>query len=122
MYCPDMGNRMTARLLWLFRLVAGVAMSAPVAFESNLTDALERTEQRIAERPDLVPLISIQKQLEYLINFNNGAVDGSRLKDINVGLVAVREIENWDDNLAGLLYKIDVEVDRLRIAEALKRA
>ncbi len=91
-------------------------------FESNLTDALERTEQRIAERPDLVPLISIQKQLEYLINFNNGAVDGSRLKDINVGLVAVREIENWDDDLAGLLYKIDVEVDRLRIAEALKRA
>jgi hypothetical protein len=77
-------------------------------FEVILTKALDRTEQRMMERPDLTPLVSIQKQLEYLIKFNNDQIDGSRLKDINVGLVAVREIENWDNELADLLHEISV--------------
>jgi hypothetical protein len=91
-------------------------------FEVILTKALDRTEQRMVERPDLTPLVSIQKQLEYLIKFNIGQIDGGRLKDINVGLVAVREIENWDDELAELLHKINAEADRLKIADALSRA
>ncbi len=82
-------------------------------FESILRDALERTGKHLAERPDFQPLISIQRQLEYLIKFNAGQEDSSRLKDIIVGIQAVREIKGWDDVLAHLLYKIDTEVDRL---------
>lgn len=91
-------------------------------FESVLTKALTRTEQRMAERPDLTPLVSIQKQLEYLIKFNNKEADGSRLKDINVGLVAVREIENWDDELAALLHEISTEVRILIKADELRNS
>jgi hypothetical protein len=91
-------------------------------FEAILVKALDRTEQRMVERPDLTPLVSIQKQLEYLIKFNKGQIDGCRLKDINVGLVAVREIENWDDTLAGLLHEISSEVRVLVKTDELRNA
>lgn len=75
-------------------------------FEVILKKALTKIEQHMVETPGFRPLISIHKQIKYLIKLNNGEVDSSHLKDINVGLVVVREIENWDDELADLLHEI----------------
>lgn len=91
-------------------------------FEVILKRAMKKTEYRMVERPDLQPLISIKKQLEYLIKLNDGLSDGSRLKYISLGLLAVREIENWDDDLADLLHEISAEVRILIKTDKLSRS
>jgi hypothetical protein len=78
--------------------------------------ARTQVEGKLAERPDFRPLLSIKTQLDYLGAYLAGAADGGRLKDINIGLVAAREIEGWDDDLANLLHQIAAEVRALQIA------
>jgi hypothetical protein len=76
-------------------------------------------EARLQERPDFRPLLSIKNQLNYLSDYIAGTVDGARLKDINVGLVAAREIEGWDDELAALLHQLAAKTRALQIAKTL---
>ncbi len=55
---------------------------------------------------------SIDIQLDYLMHIlDNSISDKTRLKDITIGIIAVREIEGIDDDLAELLYEIDAWVD-----------
>ncbi len=55
---------------------------------------------------------SIDIQLDYLMQLlDNKISDRARLKDITIGIIAVREIEGVDDELAELLYEIDAWVD-----------
>lgn len=47
------------------------------------------------------PLESVIAQLQYLISLTDESThDTSRLQDINIGLIAAREIEGSDDILA----------------------
>ena len=38
-----------------------------------------------------------------------GNADHARLKDINIGLVAAREIKGWDDDPAHMLHQLAAE-------------
>jgi hypothetical protein len=75
------------------------------------------TEALLQQRPNFRPLLSIKAQLAYLAAYLAGRVDGARLKDMNFGLVAVREIEGWDDKLANQLYTLAAEVRKLTAAK-----
>lgn len=83
----------------------------------TLKDAKEKLAAFRIGRESKRLLLSIDHQLDYLIQVmeeNNS--DQSRLKDINLGIIAVREIEGVDDQLAELLYDIShwVHTDLLK--------
>jgi Tsi6 len=78
----------------------------------------EKTRNRIdillRAEPDNPLLESVKLQLQYLKDLEDGKhQDRTRLKDINLGLIAVREIEGWDDELADLLHQISAEVRQM---------
>lgn len=57
--------------------------------------------------PDNRMLLSIEIQLQYLVDLVSGKVkDRSRLKDINLGVIAVHEVEDRDEDLANQLYEV----------------
>nr|WP_295746042.1 immunity protein Tsi6 family protein [uncultured Acidocella sp.] len=85
-----------------------------------IQQATQLVEVKLREHPDFRPLLSIKAQLAYLTDYISRVAEGSRLKDINIGLVAAREIEGWDDDLANLLHQIAVQVRILQMADALK--
>jgi hypothetical protein len=58
---------------------------------------------------------SICKQLDYLIELEEGRrSDYSRLHDIIIGVLTVREIETVDDACAELLYRVTEEVEAMK--------
>src|SRR4051812_14107380 len=59
------------------------------------------------------PILSVIEQLEYLIGLESGSqLDRSKLRQINIGVIAAREIESGDPTLATWLYEISDEVRR----------
>ncbi len=66
--------------------------------------------------PDNPLLKSAQTQMQYLIDLEQGERDGGGcLSDINVGLIAVREIEGVDDDLADwICERVCPLVDEMR--------
>jgi hypothetical protein len=69
--------------------------------------ALEECRKRLKETPNLRPLISIEKQLEYLIDLEEGRrTDTELMANLNLGIVAVRELEPHDIKLANLIYDV----------------
>lgn len=61
----------------------------------------------LSKYPNSVALQSVAKQIEYLINLEEGAQsDRSRLKDITIGVLTAREIEQLDEDVAEIFYKI----------------
>lgn len=87
------------------------------ALEPLLPDALHRVEALLAGRPGLPPLVSIRSQLIYLQQVCAGTAGPERLPEIILGILAVREIEGWDDELACLLHRISAAVDHLKAAD-----
>jgi len=78
-------------------------------------EALEQCRKRLAENPNFPPLNSIEEQLKYLIAVDEGKqTDLSRLKDINLGLLAVREFEPHDMEFAKLLHDVSYRVEEMR--------
>ena len=78
--------------------------------------AVKRLEERY---PLSDPLRSVTAQIEYLIGLESGASsDTSKLKDINIGLVAARMIEDMDMNVADKLHLVSAEA-RSMIADTL---
>jgi hypothetical protein len=78
-------------------------------------DALARCENLIGKYPGDPSLLSIVIQLNYLIELDAGARnDFDRLKDIIIGVLAVREIEPLDASLAEILYKVDEEAEDMK--------
>jgi hypothetical protein len=60
-------------------------------------------------------LRSAELQLEYLIDLDKeNRTDHQRLHDVNIGLLAVREIEVLDDALADLLYLVAEQVELMK--------
>ncbi|MBC7783103.1 MAG: hypothetical protein H7144_04620 [Burkholderiales bacterium] len=75
---------------------------------------LERCRQLITEFPDEWGLKSIEQQLLYLISFESGeSVDRKRLFEINIGLLAVREVGDLDDSFTELLHTTSGIVRRM---------
>ena len=61
-----------------------------------------------------VALKSIEEQLEYLINLENDkSGDFSKLGNINIGVLAAREVEDMDRSIADQLHSISTEVKRM---------
>ncbi len=64
--------------------------------------------------PNDEAIVSIIKQLNYLIELEEGVCDDrGRLKDIIIGVLTVREIEPLDETLADVLYEVAEEVQRM---------
>ena len=80
--------------------------------EPDLAEARQRCETLLAARPGLPPLVSIRNQLIYLQQVCAGTAGPERLAEIVLGLLAVREVEGWDDELADLLHSIQAAVNR----------
>lgn len=57
--------------------------------------------------PDLPALLSVSRQITYLLSLATGqSTDRSLLKTINIGVLAAREIEPLTEDGAEILYKI----------------
>ena len=58
-------------------------------------------------------LESAEKQLDYLITaLASNEIDLEKVKNITLGIIAVREVEGIDDGLAEMLYEIDLWVKK----------
>jgi hypothetical protein len=80
-----------------------------------LKAALAECKRRIRQTPRFQPLLSIEKQIQYLIDLTeNNTHDHSQLKDIIIGVYAAREFEDRDMEFANLLYKVEEVVDLLK--------
>ena len=72
--------------------------------------ALSELRGLIKQYPDLPPLKSVEKQLEYLIDLEEGKRDDrERLSEITLGVITAREIEDLDMNVANTLHKVSGE-------------
>jgi hypothetical protein len=72
--------------------------------------ALDRCARLLAQYPQSRALVSIMEQLRYLIGVESGAVsDRSRIRSINIGVLAAREVEDMDQEVAELLHSISAE-------------
>ena len=72
--------------------------------------ALKNSEDVFKRYPFMFPLQSIIEQLKYLIDVDAGATDRSKLSTINIGQVAARDIDEFDEQLSILLHKVSAEV------------
>jgi hypothetical protein len=78
----------------------------------DLQAALAGLDRHMAERAGSPALKSLTEQLEYLIAYAQGENDGEALAGINVGVIAARGIEDVDQELASILYRIQVNTLR----------
>jgi hypothetical protein len=79
---------------------------------------LERGRQEcsrlLAQYPSSTALLSVSRQIEYLIGIAGGSVtDRSRLKEITIGVITAREIEPLDDDAAETFYQIASEAKQM---------
>lgn len=79
--------------------------------ESIIRLALDKTKE---QNQDLQFIISIQKQLEYILNVLQGKSKRNKLHKIMFGLYVAREIEDRDPSYADILYKAITVVDLMR--------
>ena len=78
------------------------------------SDARERCAKLLSLYPDSQALLSISRQIEYLIGLESGAsCDRSRLKEIIIGALTAREVEPLDEDAATVFYKVAGEVARM---------
>jgi hypothetical protein len=72
-----------------------------------LEEGQRKCRELIAKYPDSVALLSVAKQIKYLIGLEQGAQSGrSRLKDITIGVLTAREIEQLDPDGVEIFYQI----------------
>lgn len=68
----------------------------------------------LAQYPNSTALLSVLRQIEYLIGLDNGTItDRSRLKEIIIGVLTAREIEPLDDDAAETFYQIASEAKQM---------
>lgn len=78
-------------------------------------DALERSKAALNTAPFLFPFKATIEQLQYLIDVEEGKTqDFSRLKDLKIGWIAVRELDGYtDESLIEELCVISAEIDKM---------
>lgn len=84
----------------------------------NRTQLLEQgrklCDALLAQYPSLQAILSISRQIDYLMGLDSGAIsDRSRLKEITIGVLTAREIEPLDDEASEVFYKISSEASRM---------
>lgn len=72
----------------------------------RIEEAKEQVSGLIGRFSGIRELHSIRLQLEYLGDYVEGRNQGERLHEINIGLMAVREVEPRDEKVAEILYEI----------------
>lgn len=76
--------------------------------------AKEIVQRRLKLAPDYFIFQSIDAQLDYMKELIDGNIsDRSKLKDINVGLYAIREFEESDPEFAKELKKVQFIADKM---------
>lgn len=77
-------------------------------------EALAGVRRHLASRPGVRALESIIEQLEYFIAYSRGENDGALLGRMNMGVLAMREIDQVGDlDLAMMIYRIESEAHRI---------
>lgn len=77
--------------------------------------ALQECEALMRQNPSAGPFDYVAVQLRYLLGLVKGEInDKSRLKDINIGLIAIREFDTRFPEFADRLMKIESIVEDLR--------
>jgi hypothetical protein len=78
-------------------------------------EALASTKCLREKNPPDAAFQSVFQQLEYLVQLAAGKeTDATRLRDINIGLLTVREIEPLDMSVANQLYRVVEEVESMK--------
>ena len=96
------------------RIFAGSKKQKEVMNMALLQSALGKTKILKSKYPNSNPLQSVIEQLEYLIGIESGKnTDFSKLETINIGIIAVREVEDRDMALAKELYKVSDLVEKI---------
>ena len=81
--------------------------------EKLFLKAVEKSKEALAKAPFMFPLESVIKQLNYLVDLEKGDVSRDQLSSINIGQIAVRDIDEFDEDLAELLHEVSAEVNEL---------
>jgi Tsi6 len=77
--------------------------------------AMEAMQKLEAQYPSYPPFVSIHNQLLYLIQVCSSPVERPvDLSQINLGYIAMREVEPRDEDAANLLYSVAAEVDEMK--------
>lgn len=80
-----------------------------------IASALNSVESHLKKEKDTLALEIIQAQLLWLRDFAEGkTLTSSKLKDIELGQLAMREVETLDMPLAEQLYEIQSVVKSIR--------
>jgi hypothetical protein len=80
-----------------------------------LSSTLVSAENFRERHPADQAIASIVNQLKFLIELEQGTRTGwNRIKDLTLGVLAVREIEPLDKSLAEHLYKVLEEVSQMQ--------
>lgn len=72
----------------------------------KIEKALDKSFELFSQDSDWQPIISTRNQLDYLKNILEGKSDRSKLDEINIGLISVREFENNYDDFANMIYEV----------------
>ena len=81
-----------------------------------ISNARARCQQVQREFPGMPTLVSIERQLDYLLGLLRGEHnDRSRLRDIILGVQAAREVEPLDRELAKMLFEVSSIVRLTRL-------
>lgn len=79
------------------------------------THARQAVARLQSDHPTSRPVLSILRQLDYLIAIEEGReTNRERLHEIVIGLLAVREIEPLDLQTAELLHQVSSEVEHMK--------
>lgn len=79
----------------------------------TITRCFEAINERLRMAPDFNVFNYLKNQIDYLINIQIGKeADLSKLSNINLGLIAIREFEQSDPDLAENLFATQACVDR----------
>jgi hypothetical protein len=79
-----------------------------------LTSALDKCKAYLQSEPGGWLWPSLIEQLSYLVDLESGQkTDRELLKNICVGAMAARNVEDRDFDLAKMLYKIQAEVQEM---------
>lgn len=77
-------------------------------------ETIKETNNCYSSDSEWQPIVSVRKQLNYILESLHEANDRILLSDVNIGLYAVREFENQHDKLANLIYEVVEIVDLLK--------
>lgn len=82
-----------------------------------LKDALVQSQRLAGLNPDVPILRSLEPQLRFVLDLLEGKhVDRSRLSELTIGIIVVREVEDRDPGLADLLYQVTGLVQDIRFS------